>query len=244
MGFRIRPTPALVVQGGKVQFDAADGVGPFFFSMAEGTGTIDPATGVYQAANAPGHDVVQVTDTGDPSAPVVQAEVVVNTALKLLCGIIQTGLGLPEGAVYLWNQKVNIPPDQGLYVAVRVQNTRFFANTSKMEDDGNGGLLERQVTHQQDMLTVDLTSKSSSARDRRHEFVMALKNTYSRQQQQAGGFRVFPLPKDFVNLSGIDGAAIPYRFQMSVVLQYSVTKLTPAPSWNDFTQDPTVTSEA
>jgi hypothetical protein len=86
------------------------------------------------------------------------------------------------------------------------------------------------------VLDLDIISRGPDARDRKEEVVMAFNSTYAQQQQEINSFYIGKLPPGakFINLSEIDGAAIPYRYRISTVLQYTVTKTTPIQYYSSF----------
>ncbi len=88
---------------------------------------------------------------------------------------------------------------------------------------------------------IDAISRGPAARDQRANILMALKSQYSEQQQEFNSFNIGSLPANgnFVNLSHIDGAAIPYRFQISINMQYFV-KLIQSVDYYDIFNQPTV----
>ncbi len=234
----IQPDPALVAQNGRLLLEAIGGVGPYNYSVIVGAGSID-ASGLYTAPNEPGVAQVQVIDSDAPPS-VALLNVTINTPLKLFLEIIRAELALQEGQVYLWDQKIKIPNDQGLYVAVGVVSEKYYSNVNRKEDDGAGGLNQVQTANVKSMLSVDLISRGPAARDRKGELVLAFNSDYSRQIQQAHGFYVAKLPDSFVNLSVLDGAAIPYRFRINVNVHYAISK-TKAVQFFDTFADPTVT---
>lgn len=145
------------------------------------------------------------------------------SAIKLFCDVIQNGMELEDDQVYLWDQKIDIPNDHRLYIAVAVISCKPFANSRKIVDNGSQ-LQEQQSLNVQATLGIDIFSKGPEARDRKEEVILALKSTFSQQIQEKYGFYIATIPTAFVNLSEIDGAAIPYRFNISVAIQYTSIK--------------------
>ena len=92
-----------------------------------------------------------------------------------------------------------------------------------------------------DTLQIDAISRGPAARDNRANILMALNSTYAEQQQEFNSFYIGKLPygANFNNLSIVDGAAIPYRFQIQVTLQYFV-KLVQSVNYYDTFNQPTV----
>ena len=71
-----------------------------------------------------------------------------------------------------------------------------------------------------DNLQIDISSKNSDARVRRHEVFMALNSYYSKQLQEKYGFRIFGLPSGFMNTSAADGGTVVYRYSITFQCQY------------------------
>lgn len=159
------------------------------------------------------------------------------TPLQLLCKIIQTELGLANGQVYLWDQKVDIPTDERLYITVGILTAKPYSNRMRYDPVAGspGSLNAVQCSNWNATVSVNIMSKSTQALDRKEEVLMALASTYSKQIQAANGIGIAVLPSSFVNLSEVDGAAIPYRFNFSVALQYEVTKTKAVDFYNTFT---------
>jgi len=226
-------------------FLAGGGTPPYAYSVRAGGagGSIDSATGLYTApAVVPDDpqllfDTVQVTDAADG---VATAQIMVGTPLLLFCEVIQNQLVLPNGRVYLWDQKLFQPTDTGLYVAVSVLAPKVFSSQNTQDSEGNS----LQSVNMYARLDLDIISRDISAVNRKEEVIMALNSNYSRNQQDANSFYIAPLPpaSQFLNLSNQDGSAIPYRFKIAVAIQYVVRKSSAVPYYTDF-ESPPVTIE-
>lgn len=164
-----------------------------------------------------------------------------NTPLELFCQIIQHEMNLDNSQVFLWDQKIFLPTDQRLYVTVSVESCKPFGNSRTYIGSGNN-LQEQQSVNMQATLGVNLLSRGPDARDRKEEVILALKSTYSQALQEANGFYVATLSDRFINLSEIDGAAIPYRFHIYVNIQYQVSKTKNIPFYSQFAD--TIVTEA
>jgi hypothetical protein len=229
-------------------FLGVGGTEPYLYEVLAGGagGTINATTGTYTApavaSSDPSHiyDTVQVTDYVGATAT---AQILVGTPLLLLCEIIQNQLGLANGRVYLWDQKIQQPQDSGLYVAVSVPSCKPFANVNEFQSL-LGGAESNQYVSMQATVDLDIISRGPEARDRKEEVVMALGSLYAQQQQEANSFFIGKLPPDgrFLNLSTIDGAAIPYRYKISFYMQYVFTKGSAAPYIDTFSTVSTYTN--
>lgn len=217
-------------------FGATSGATPYSYSVLPGGagGSINDSTGVYVSPNATGIDTIQVTDDDDATAT---AEILVGNTLELFCDVIQAGMNLSEGRVFLWDQKLMLPSDAGLFVAVSVLNCKAFGNTRKY--DATSGFNQVQSVNMLALLSLDIISGGPEARDRKEEVIMAFNSTYSQQQQELNSFHIGQLSTNFINLSQLDGSRIPYRFQINLNLQYLVTKTSSVPYFDTFS-DPSV----
>lgn len=218
-------------------FSGSGGTGPYSYEVIAGGagGTVD-ADGVYTAPQTLGNnpakttDTIRVTDSAAPTPAIADALALIQNPLQVLAGILQEELNLTDGRVYLWNQKIFEPTDQGLFIAIKALVPKPFGVTNAIDADGN----EVQSVNMCVNTTIDLISRDLSAFNRQAEVIMALSSLYSEQQQEANAMYIAKLSNNFVNLSDLDGAAIPYRFQISVNVQYSEVKTKAAPYYNSF----------
>lgn len=219
-------------------FLGTGGTDPYTYAVAPGGvgGTINSSTGEYTApSTGQGEDTIVVTDS---LAATAEATIDVCLPIQLLCDIIQREMELQQGQVYLWDQKINIPIDDQLYIAVAVISCKPFANTTKFDSSGDA----IQSVNMSALVSIDILSRGPDARDRKEEVLLALKSIYSQSQQEINSFYIGTISTDFVNLSEVDGAAIPYRFNISVRMQYFFRKSKAVPYFEEI-DDVEVTSE-
>lgn len=229
------------------------GVEPYSYDIvAGGAGGTLTASGDEQRYTAPvampanprqQNVTIRVTDSA-PTPATAEATIMIGDPLLLFCEIIQKELALANGRVYLYNQKIMQPTDDSLYIAVGVLNCKPFANTFKPESS-EGGMNAGQSVNMLATLSLDIISRSTEALRRKEEVIMALNSMYAIQQQERNSFFIGKLPpgSQFVNLSSVDGAAIPYRFNISVNIQYFARKVKAVEYFDEFA-DPTVTTES
>lgn len=227
----------------QASFLGMGGTGPYTYAVLPGGpgGTIDASTGVYVAPAAASsndptqlYDPIQVTDSLSATAT---AQILVGTPLLLFCEIIQREMNLTQGRVYLWDQKIFQPSDFDLYIAVSVPSCKSFANTNRSSADGT---MQEQFVSMMATLDIDILSRGPSARDRKEEVLLALNSTYAEQQMEANSFLIGKLSTRFLNLSNVDGAAIPYRYRISCNMQYAYSKSQPQSYFSDFSTVSTV----
>lgn len=214
------------------------GVEPYVYSvLPDGAGgTIDASTGIYTSPavlpDSPRrqYDTIQVIDD---NLDIATKKILVGPPLLLFCDILQNQLGLEDGRVYIWDQKIKEPQDYDLYIAVSVLIPKVFGNSNYFDGDT---LKSIQSTNSVDMLQIDAISRGPAAKDRKEEIIKALNSNYAQSQQELNSFFIGKLPANsqFTNLSKIDGAAIPYRFQISVNIQYFTKKIQDVPYFDSF----------
>lgn len=220
----------------QTSFLALGGTGPYAYSIAAGGagGTINASTGIYigpayfNSNPKENTDIIIVEDAAGDSA---KARILVGSPLLLFCDILQQGLGIPQNKVYLWDQKIMQPTDYGLYVAVSVASAKPFGNSNSFSGADN---TQDQFVSMMATIDMDIISRGPDARDRKEEVILALNTQYSQQQQNANSFYIGQLSNRFINLSDVDGAAIPYRYRISVNMQYLYQKQMPAQYYDDF----------
>lgn len=234
------------IQGGlNASFQAYGGVEPYVYSVIAGGagGTIDPDTGIYSApAQTPEDpknsiDTIKVVDANNDEQT---AQISILSPLLLFCEIIQREMGLSPGRVYLWDQKLFQPKDDGLYIAVGVLTSEPFANINKSV--GGSGLDEVLTANIKSTLSIDVISRGPAALYKKDELVLALNSNYSQSQQEINSFYIGKLTPRFLNLSPVDGAAIPYRFNVTVNIQYFIKKTKGIPYFDTF--EKTVTTDS
>lgn len=243
MSLALSQTLTAIAAGLTSSFLAGGGTAPYAYSVRpNGAGGSIDSTGIYTAplvlSSNPvqDYDVIQVLDS---AGAIASASILVGTPLQLFCQVLQQELGLAQGRVYLWDQKIMQPTDAGLYIAVSVLRPKPFANTNSFQPDGTAV----QSVNMYADLQLDIISRGPEARDRKEEVIMALNSNYAQSQQEVNSFYIGKLPPgaQFMNLSSPDGAAIPYRYAIGVSIQYFVTKVKAVPYYDTFaTPIPTI----
>lgn len=240
MTLSLTQSATAVTPGAYASFLATGGVAPYTYAvLPSGAGGSINSIGRYTppstASSNPkfAYDIIRVTDASTATAT---ARILVGTPLTLFCEIIQQEMSLTDGRVYLWDQKLMQPSDFDLYIAVSVASAKPFGNSNRYQTDG-GGLDAYQYVSMYNLLNLDIISRGPAARDRKEEVILALNSIYAQQQQDANSFYIGKLSTNFINLSEIDGAAIPYRYRISVAMQYAYVKIKPSQYFDTFAFD-------
>jgi len=214
------------------------GTAPYTYSLAPlgAGGSINPVTGLYTAPLVLPTDPSKIYDqviVTDAVLATATGSIMVGSALLLFCDIMKQELSITDDHIYLWDQKVFQPTDSKMYMAVAIASSKPFGNTNFFDGTTNRQI---QSVNMLDVLSVDFMSRSAEARDRKAEVIMALNSQYAESQQEINSFRIGILPAggNFTNLSEIDGAAIPYRFNIAINLQYFVTKVQSSQYYDKF----------
>jgi hypothetical protein len=226
--------------GTPIVSDDPDYTSEYRYSIQSGPGYIDEYTGIFKTEQFTGITIVQVTDGNGCTAT---ATVLVGSYLQLFCDVLQQEL-FPNTTqrVWFWDQKVDEPTDDGMFIVCRVLNPKVFGNTNKV-CSGDIGAQQVQSAYMNVQLQIDVKSRSTEALDRLEEIVQALNSIYSQQQQEANAFKIFPVTNNIVDMSGLDGAAIPYRFVLSVKIQYTKTTIKRAAPYYDTFSTASVTTQ-
>lgn len=218
-----------------VPFQGASGVPPYSYAVITPVpiGSIDPGTGLYTSGNLSGIDTIEVTDSTPVTPLTAQATIAVLSPVQLFCDVIKKEMGLASDQVHLWDQKFQIPNDSRLYITVGVLTCKPFANSNQSMSVGST-LVELQSTNFLATLSIDVQSRSLTALDRKEEVILALNSNYAKQQMELNGFYIAPISTAFVDISQVDGAAIPYRFNISTNIQYKVVKSKPIEYYDEY----------
>lgn len=157
-----------------------------------------------------------------------------SNVLKLICQIIEHELAIP-GQVWIYNNKINIPNDEKLYVIVSFLNEKIIGNNLHYENNANGGLNEITTVNTLASITIDILSRSTLARDRKAEVLMALFSTYSQQVQEANSFQIARNGFNITNVSEAEGPAIPNRYNLTFNVTYATSKTKQVEHYETFT---------
>lgn len=242
MALLLTQTVTAISPGLTMSFLATGGTSPYVYSVrANGAGgSIDASMGVYTAPNTMSEDPAKTSDivqVRDSAGKIATASILVGTPLLLVCDIIQNQMGLAPGRTYLWDQKIFEPIDSDLYVAVSMPICKPFGSIISYDGSGSG-LNSNQSVNMLSTVDLDIISRGPAARDQKELVLMTLNSVYSEQQQEINSFQISRLTTNFINLSDVDGSAIPYRYRLSFQMTYAVQTTKPVSYFNVF-QTPT-----
>lgn len=156
--------------------------------------------------------------------------------LKLICQIIEHELNIP-GQLWIYNNKINIPNDEKLYVVVSFLSEKILGTNVYYERNADDGLNEVTTLNTLASINIDILSRGTAARDKKAEILMALFGTYSQQIQQANSFQIGRNGFNITNVSEAEGAAIPYRYNLTFNVTYATCKTKAVDYYDTFTKD-------
>ena len=209
----LRSNYSHIGMGIQIPTRADGGQEPYTYRIApDGAGGTVDANGVYKAPYGIGVDKIIVEDALGETA---ELDIFVGTALQLLANVIQVYMGLSDGMVYLFNQKITPVKDNLLRVAVSTLSPKTLA--VKKEYEGNDQKISSLL-----VCPVDITiySKTDEALLRKEEIIHALFSDYSKRQQELNSFSIGKLPTGFVTLNNVEGSSIPYAYNLTFNLHY------------------------
>lgn len=157
--------------------------------------------------------------------------------LPILAEIFRVELGLPvePPRVFIYNQRFQLPTDNGLFVSVaRLGFVLFGSAVEYVDDPDTGALLEQQSVNVNDMIQVDVASRDESAERRQHELIMALKSFTAQQAMEIHAFSIAQLPSSMVDVSHVEAAARLNRYSMTVAVTCSRTRTRPVTYYDTF----------
>lgn len=154
-------------------------------------------------------------------------------ASQVIIDILNQEMCMPANAVWLRQQNRTIPNDNGLYIAVGLVGAQTIGNVTSMVTQINpitNELAEYQLSQviQQEAIQIDLLSSAESnhAMLRNWEVVAALQSFYSQQLQEANYFKIFRVPRSFVDTSSAEGGSMLQRYTITIIAFVWYRKLT------------------
>jgi hypothetical protein len=160
-------------------------------------------------------------------------------AAQVIIDILNSEMNMPPNSVWLREQNRTIPNDDGLYIAVGLVGAQTLGNVTEMQTIdtiGNGAFqanafnldafqngypqqFEVNQLQQQEAIQIDIFSsaKNNLALFRNWEVIAALQSFFSQQQQEANSFKIFRIPRSFVDTSSAEGGSMLQRFTITIM---------------------------
>lgn len=139
-----------------------------------------------------------------------------------IVNIIRTEMALDQNHIWIRAQNRKIPPNANeLFVVVGAVDFNPISSKSYYDSFQDK---ERQVVYGRALVQVDIFSRSTEARLRRAEVLMALNSFYSQEIQNRYQFRIFEIPSSFINTSSLEGGSDINRFTITISAMCSEVK--------------------
>lgn len=139
--------------------------------------------------------------------------------LENICSILQGYLELENGQVYLRQEKISLPKDFKFSISVG-----FIGAGKALGTTRRGVESETVSTTMAHNVVIEIYGRTFDVLTKKDEIILAVNSSLSMEIQQANGFYIAPNPSSQNDLSGLDGASIPYRFQLTFHIQYKIEK--------------------
>jgi hypothetical protein len=137
----------------------------------------------------------------------------VDEALVLL---LSDFMGLPRTHCFLGAEGIKAPTD-GLFIVVSQGPGVVIGRKSEFVSRVNP--IEIFHTIMQADVQIDICSFDRSANERKEEIIMAISGIMSQSMQESLGMK-FSIPRNFLDLTAIEGASNLHRFRISVKVNY------------------------
>lgn len=153
--------------------------------------------------------------------------------LKNIAQIIKDYMGLSDSQIWLKNEKIPLPKDSSFSISVGFMSTgRPIGVTRRNEDNIESISITQSIN-----VTIDIFGKTDDVILRKDEITMAMNSSQALESFAKNGFQVSRHPINTNDVSGIDGAAIPYRFQFVFAVQFTNTKTHTTDYYDQFSNE-------
>lgn len=144
--------------------------------------------------------------------------------LQSICAVLVDYMDLQPTQIWLKDTKANLPTDENFSIAVGFMGLKSYGSTQVIVADNTLGMTETIGTNMSGQISIDIMGRSFDVVLRKEEIIQAMKSTFCKEAQITNGFLIGEIPTSMNDISGLDGAAIPYRFQTTFNVQFTVSK--------------------
>ena len=131
--------------------------------------------------------------------------------VAILIDIIRTYLNLTNDQIWQYNQARVIPNTSGSFVVVSYEASKPYSTSRNYSIVGTN-YLETTTLQAEEMYSIEIFSRDSSARLNKEQIILALASNYSIQQQELYNFRIASVAERINNISSQDGGSMLNRF--------------------------------
>lgn len=145
------------------------------------------------------------------------------STLDILKLIIDKQLNMPPNRVWAYNNDVDLPKDDNLFIILFMTSQKPHANNVRYIQDKDG-YKEVQTINLVEDIIISLVSKNTEARDRAYEIPLAINCNYS-QEMQALHKRHFSIIGDIYDASFLEASSMLNRFDCKIRVFRSYEKI-------------------
>ena len=168
--------------------------------------------------------------------------------INLLVKLVKEQLDLDNNHVVTYNQRIPIPPDDGVFIAIGIKGEKLYGTTTKYVQSTipNPQLNQPQIPvlnevltqNTQEIYSIQIMSRNNDARSRRHEIVFALNSTQAEQMQEKYGFKIANQPVTFTDVSMGEGASRLTRYAITFNVLSAYSRINPVNYYDSFAGSP------
>lgn len=136
-------------------------------------------------------------------------------AEQIIVDVLAKQLSLATDRVFVRDQNLKLKPDDGIYIVVGMVGEQPIGVANSIETT-ESTIKEVQQVVTQEMVQIDILSRSNAAILRRWEIFAALSSVYCVQKQEENAFKIFKIPSSFANTSGTEGGSNLNKFSITV----------------------------
>ena len=164
-------------------------------------------------------------------------------AVQIIINILIEEMGIDPARIWIEQQNVKIPTDNGLFIVVGLADAKVMCNTTYMVAETVDDVTtqhEINQVQQREEIKISILSRSNEATFRNWEVVAAMQSFYSQQQQELNNFKIFRIPANVIKIPTIEGGSNINEFAITVsaFVWYKKDKLITSPLgdyYDDFT---------
>ena len=140
----------------------------------------------------------------------------------ILANTIRDYMGLDDTRVWLYNQNIDLPKDDAIFVIVATESRRIVSQVHRFDPDTDEQV---QSSTMYTTLNVEITSRDESAKLRNYEVALSIESVIGQRYQEDNQIRMFRNGQ-ILDLSAVDGASALHRYQIPIIISHVETKRT------------------
>ncbi len=147
--------------------------------------------------------------------------------IAIIIDIIRTYMGLTNDQIWQYNSAKVMPNTNGVFVVVDFLASKPYSVTTDNSVSDLGDYQETVTVQNQEMFSIDIFSRDSTARTRKEEIIAALAANYSLRQQEIYSFKIAKVAHRLNNVSQQDGGSMLNKFVIdtTILTWYTNTKI-------------------